>query len=181
MQNKETSTIKRGDIYYFDFGEREQSIQSGRRPVMVLQADEFNRNAPTIIVASITTVAKKRYLPSHIFLGEDFGLSKPSMLLLEQIQTVNKSSLTEYMGHMNDEKIWKSINIAIKKTFGLWFYNNDKSGDVRCLCQRCLNDYMYNPNIRFRRLDPFALEKEKCDKCNGMGYEYVIYDRSKQV
>ena len=58
------------------------------RPVLVVQANEFNTNAPTIIVASLTTVLKKRYLPSHIILGKEFGLKKPSMVLLEQIQTI---------------------------------------------------------------------------------------------
>lgn len=58
------------------------------RPVLVVQANEFNTNAPTIIVVSLTTVLKKRYLPSHIILGKEFGLKKPSMVLLEQIQTI---------------------------------------------------------------------------------------------
>lgn len=80
--------ISRGDLFYYDFGEREGSIQSGVRPVLVVQANEFNTNAPTIIVASLTTVLKKRYLPSHIILGKEFGLKKPSMVLLVQIQTI---------------------------------------------------------------------------------------------
>lgn len=80
--------ISRGDLFYYDFGEREGSIQSGVRPVLVVQANEFNTNAPTIIVTSLTTVLKKRYLPSHIILGKEFGLKKPSMVLLEQIQTI---------------------------------------------------------------------------------------------
>lgn len=80
--------ISRGDLFYYDFGEREGSIQSGVRPVLVVQANGFNTNAPTIIVASLTTVLKKRYLPSHIILGKEFGLKKPSMVLLEQIQTI---------------------------------------------------------------------------------------------
>lgn len=70
MQRKE---IKRGDLFYYDFGTREGSIQSGVRPVLVVQADDYNRNAPTIIVACLTAVIKKRYLPSHIILGEDLG------------------------------------------------------------------------------------------------------------
>ena len=94
--------IRRGDIFSYDFGTRIGSIQSGVRPVLVIQADNFNANAPTVIVASITSVIKKRYLPSHIILGEDFGLTKPSMVLLEQIQTVNKDDLTEYIGFVND-------------------------------------------------------------------------------
>lgn len=95
MQRKE---IQRGDLFYYDFGKREGSVQSGERPVMVIQADNFNANAPTIIVAAVTAVMKKKYLPSHIILGEDFGLKKPSMVLLEQIQTVNKDELTDYIG-----------------------------------------------------------------------------------
>ena len=99
MQRKE---IQRGDLFYYDFGKREGSVQSGERPVMVIQADNFNANAPTIIVAAVTAVMKKKYLPSHIILGEDFGLKKPSMVLLEQIQTVNKDELTDYIGSVND-------------------------------------------------------------------------------
>ena len=59
MQRKE---IQRGDLFYYDFGKREGSVQSGERPVMVIQADNFNANAPTIIVAAVTAVMKKKYL-----------------------------------------------------------------------------------------------------------------------
>lgn len=177
MQPKDMKTIKRGEIYYFDFGEAEGSIQSGLRPVLVLQADNFNAKAPTVIVASITTVIKKSYLPSHIVLGEQFGLTKPSMVLLEQIQTVNKAALTDYIGFVDDERIWKNINIALKKTFGLWLHNKERTGDIRCLCPKCLNDYMSNSNFVVRRLDPLISVKEKCDKCNGMGYDYVVFDK----
>ena len=150
--------IRRGDIFSYDFGTRIGSIQSGVRPVLVIQADNFNANAPTVIVASITSVIKKRYLPSHIILGEDFGLMKPSMVLLEQIQTVNKDDLTEYIGFVDDERLWRQINAALKKTFGLWLYNTDRIGDIRCLCPKCLNDYFRNPNYVVRRLDPFQLK-----------------------
>ena len=148
MQRKE---IQRGDLFYYDFGKREGSVQSGERPVMVIQADNFNANAPTIIVAAVTAVMKKKYLPSHIILGEDFGLKKPSMVLLEQIQTVNKDELTDYIGSVNDERLWKQINAALKKTFGLWIYNTDRNGDVRCLCPKCLSDYIHDPNYVVRR------------------------------
>lgn len=69
-------------------------------------------------------------------MGEEYGLTKPSMVLLEQIQTVNKSGLVDYIGFIDDEQMWKKINIAIKKTFGLWFYNLDRTGDIRCLCPK---------------------------------------------
>ena len=121
MQRKE---IQRGDLFYYDFGKREGSVQSGERPVMVIQADNFNANAPTIIVAAVTAVMKKKYLPSHIILGEDFGLKKPSMVLLEQIQTVNKDELTDYIGSVNDAKTldelrYKEEQIAKDKSDGI--------------------------------------------------------------
>lgn len=169
--------IRRGDIFSYDFGTRIGSIQSGVRPVLVIQADNFNANAPTVIVASITSVIKKRYLPSHIILGEGFGLMKPSMVLLEQIQTVNKDDLTEYIGFVDDERLWRQINAALKKTFGLWLYNTDRIGDIRCLCPKCLNDYFCNPNYVVRRLDPFAKSKGTCDKCNDRGWDYIVYDK----
>ena len=144
--------ISRGDLFYYDFGEREGSIQSGVRPVLVVQANEFNTNAPTIIVASLTTVLKKRYLPSHIILGKEFGLKKPSMVLLEQIQTINKNDLLDYIGSVNNERLMKRIDNSLKKTFGFWFYKKEDATNVLTLCPSCLKDYMSsNSSIRLRR------------------------------
>ena len=106
-------TICRGDLFYYDFGTRTGSVQSGTRPVLVIQADDYNRNAPTIIVAAVTGVIKKRYLPSHILLGQEFGLKKPSMVLLEQLQTVNKDELRDYIGTIEDEQLLRRINITL--------------------------------------------------------------------
>lgn len=138
--------ICRGDLFYYDFGDNSGSVQSGERPVLVIQADDYNQNAPTIIVAAVTSVIKKRYLPSHIILGEEFGLKKPSMVLLEQIRTVNKEDLREYIGTVDDDKLFRQINATLKKTFGLW---------------------VYKPDYIVRRLDPFAKRKDRCDKCDG--------------
>lgn len=148
--------ICRGDLFYYDFGDNSGSVQSGERPVLVVQADDYNQNAPTIIVAAVTSVIKKRYLPSHIILGEKFGLKKPSMVLLEQIRTVNKEDLREYIGTVDDDKLFRQINATLKKTFGLW---------------------VYKPDYIVRRLDPFAKRKDRCDKCDGDGWDYVVTDR----
>lgn len=139
--------IKRGDIFYYDFGDNTGSIQSGRRPVLVIQEDGFNAKAPTIIVAAITSVIKKQYLPSHVILPDNTGLAQQSMVLLEQLRSVNKSDLIEPVGFVDDESTWRRINNGIKKTFGLWIYKNGRSGDVRCLCSKCLQDYKSNPSI----------------------------------
>lgn len=148
--------ICRGDLFYYDFGDNSGSVQSGERPVLVVQADDYNQNAPTIIVAAVTSVIKKRYLPSHIILGEEFGLKKPSMVLLEQIRTVNKEDLREYIGTVDDDKLFRQINATLKKTFGLW---------------------VYKPDYIVRRLDPFAKRKDRCDKCDRDGWDYVVTDR----
>lgn len=176
--NVNAKTVKRGEIYFYDFGKKEGSIQSGYRPVLVLQATEFNRHATTIIVAAITSVNKKRYLPSHVDLGENFGLTKPSMVLLEQLQSVNKDDLKEYVGMIDDESIWRQINNAVKKAFGFWVYK-ERTGDIRCLCQKCLSEYFQDSSVIVRRVDPLKREKDHCTKCNGMGYDYVIYDKKK--
>ena len=111
----EARSIRRGDIYYYDFGENKGSIQSGNRPVLVVQADNFNQNAPTVIVAAITTVIKKQYMASHIILPDDTGLGRPSMVMLEQIRAVNKEDLQDYVGSLQDGPTWKRVNNGIKK------------------------------------------------------------------
>ena len=173
--------IKRGDIYYYDFGNNPGSIQCGNRPVLCLQANNFNVKAPTIIVAAITTVIKKQYLPSHVILPDTTGLKEPSMVLLEQIRSVNKSDLARYVGSLNDEQTWRQVNNAIKKTFGLWIYRPGRSGEIRCLCNKCLRDYMADRNYVVRRLDPFDRKRDRCFKCDNLGYDYLVYDKRMQA
>lgn len=127
---------------------------------------------------AVTSVIKKRYLPSHIILGDKFGLKKPSMVLLEQVQTVNKDELSDYIGTIEDEHLLRQINATLKKTFGLWVYKLEKEENVRCLCSKCLNDYIHNPDYIVRRLDPFAKVKDHCDKCNQSGWDYVVTKRN---
>ena len=91
--NNNNNKVQRGDIFYYDFGVKEGSIQSGIRPVLILQCDEGNNASPTTIVAAITTAVKKRYLPTHVVLGAEFGLRENSMVLLEQISTINQCDL----------------------------------------------------------------------------------------
>ena len=112
----EARDIRRGDICYYDFGENKGSIQCGNRPVLVVQADNFNRNAPTVIVAAITTVIKKQYMASHIILPDDTGLGRPSMVMLEQIRTVNKEDLGNHVGSLRDDRTWKQVNNGIVRS-----------------------------------------------------------------
>ena len=66
---------------------------------------------------------------------------------------------------------------GVKKTFGLWIYKEEKKENIRCLCSKCLKDYIHNPDYIVRRLDPFAKVKDHCDKCNQSGWDYVIAER----
>ena len=74
-----------------------------------------NAASNTTIIAAMTSIIKKQYLPSHIILDDRFGLKDPSMVMLEQLKTVNQSDLIEYIGKIDDEHYMKKINIGIKK------------------------------------------------------------------
>ena len=111
--------IKRGDIYYADLSPVIGSEQGGLRPVLIVQNDVGNRYSPTVIAAAITSKMSKTKLPTHIdVLGEDAGLAKDSIILLEQIRTIDKKRLKEKMGHL-DERTMTSVNSAIQVSFGL--------------------------------------------------------------
>ena len=79
---------------------------------------------------------------------------------------------------IEDEHLLRQINATLKKTFGLWVYKPEKEENVRCLCTKCLNDYIHNPDYIVRRLDPFAKVKDHCDKCNQSGWDYVVTKRN---
>ena len=175
----ENNKVKRGEIYLYDFGTNEGSIQSGKRPVLVIQGNEGNQASTTTIVAAITSVIKKRYLPCHVILGDNFGLREPSMVLLEQLKTVNQDELLKYIGIIDSEYVQKKINIGLKKAMGLWINTPPKKEhNIRCLCGKCLQDYKSAPNYIVRRLDPFTTVKEPCDRCEGLGYDYLIIEKS---
>ena len=174
MKNK----VERGDIYWYNFGQNEGSVQNGIRPALVIQATNFNANSPTTIIAAITTAQKGMYLPSHIFLGERYGLDRPSTVMLEQLRTVNQDDLGPYIGTVEDHTTLNAISKALKKTYGLWFYQAPKD-DVRCLCRRCLDEYRDSNEYIISRRDPFQKEKEPCDRCRHPGYDYVLKPRRK--
>ena len=111
--------IKRGDIYYADLSPVIGSEQGGLRPVLIVQNDVGNRHSPTVIAAAITSRMTKSKLPTHIDVpGVSAGLAKDSVILLEQIRTIDKQRLKEKMGHL-DENTMRTVNNAISVSFGL--------------------------------------------------------------
>ena len=111
--------IKRGDIYYADLSPVVGSEQGGLRPVLIVQNDMGNKHSPTVIAAAITSRVGKAKLPTHIDIsGSHVGLSKDSVILLEQIRTIDKQRLKEKMGHLDDDTM-THVNDAIQVSFGL--------------------------------------------------------------
>ena len=111
--------VKRGDIYYADLSPVVGSEQGGMRPVLIIQNDVGNKYSPTVIAAAITSRMGKTRLPTHIDVYADrAGLAKDSVILLEQIRTLDKRRLKEKMGHL-DESMMADVNRAIAVSVGL--------------------------------------------------------------
>lgn len=112
-------TIRRGDIFYADLSPVVGSEQGGVRPVLIVQNDVGNRYSPTVIAAAITSRLDKAKLPTHIDVYADrVGLARDSVILLEQIRTIDKKRLGEKMGHL-DDAVMREVDEAITVSFGL--------------------------------------------------------------
>ena len=113
------NSVKRGDIFYADLSPVVGSEQGGVRPVLVIQNDTGNHHSPTVITAVITPQMGKARLPTHIALPANcYGLPKDSVVLLEQIRTLDKRRLREHMGRL-DEALMERVDAAIAVSFGL--------------------------------------------------------------
>ena len=111
--------IKRGDMYYADLSPVIGSEQGGIRPVLIIQNNVGNKYSPTVIAAAITSQTNKSRLPTHINIdSSDFGLMKNSVILTEQIRTIDKSRLLEKIGQI-DEQTMIQVNSALGISFGL--------------------------------------------------------------
>ncbi len=112
-------TVKRGEIYYADLSPVVGSEQGGIRPVLIIQNDVGNRYSPTVIAAAITSRCGKAKLPTHISLSaESCGLTKDSIILLEQIRTIDKQRLKSCMGEV-PEDVLREVDNALEISFGL--------------------------------------------------------------
>lgn len=111
--------VRRGDVFYADLSPVIGSEQGGVRPVLVVQNDIGNKYSPTIIIAAITSQINKAKLPTHVEItAPEYGLPKDSVVLLEQIRTIDKKRLREKIGRFNDEMM-RSVDDALKISVGL--------------------------------------------------------------
>ncbi len=113
------SSIKRGDLYFADLSPVVGSEQGGVRPVLVIQNDIGNRYSPTVIAAAITSRLNKAKMPTHIEVSaREYGLEKDSVILLEQIRTIDKSRLREKIGELGEYKM-SEVNRAMMISLGV--------------------------------------------------------------
>lgn len=118
MNTKLHPKVRRGDIFYADLGEKVGSEQGGTRPVLILQNNTGNANSPTVVVAILTSKIKKMHLPTHVYLGERFGLTEESIVMLEQIATLDRKRLRGYVGTL-DAKAINKVEDALRISLGL--------------------------------------------------------------
>ena len=111
--------VKRGDVFYADLSPVIGSEQGGVRPVLVIQNDIGNKYSPTIIIAAITSQINKAKLPTHVEINApEYGLPRDSVVLMEQVRTIDKKRLREKIGRFNDEMMVE-VNECLKISLGL--------------------------------------------------------------
>lgn len=120
MDQYKNCEIHRGDIYFADLSPAVGSEQDGVRPVLIIQNDLGNHYSPTVIVAAITSRIRKKRLPTHVELpvNQNYGLKYGSKVLLEQVRTLDKSRLMQYVGRVPREKM-RDVDTALSNSIGL--------------------------------------------------------------
>lgn len=174
-------TYLRGDIYYADLEPGVGSEQNGYRPVVIIQNDVGNRHSPTVIVAAVSS--RKNGVetqPTHFHIGPESCLGKSSVVLLEQIRTLDKHRLERYAGRLNEKQL-SGLNRALAISVGLEEqYSPDTM--VLSLCGVCAENYRNTGAYYLRRVNPEQTEKETCTYCGQrMGYDYVAIRKSKEA
>lgn len=169
---------RRGEMHYAYLNPVVGSEQGGYRPVVILQNNKGNDHSPTVIVAPITSRADvKPKLPTHYYMQAENGLEEASIILLEQIRTIDKCRLGEYVGKLNDNHV-QGIDKALKISLALTQEKKLQEKMIMTLCPFCLNDF-YNAGVYvIKRTDPLQIQKETCTYCGSkMGFDYEIRKR----
>lgn len=168
MEQKE---IRRGDIYHADLNPIFGSEQGGYRPVLVIQNNIGNQYSPTVIVAAITSKPKVK-MPTHVLINEMKELEKDSVVLLEQLRTVDKKRLEDYICSL-DRETMKRIDKALRSSTGV--PKAEEKPLELCLCSVCAGHFYNVPDFYIRRVNRGQIEKETCMFCNlRKGYDYHI-------
>lgn len=166
-------TYMRGDLYYADLNQYVGSEQEGNRPVVVIQNDTGNKYSSTVIVAAITSqTPSKAALPTHCYLGVESGLERPSIILLEQLRTIDKRRLGRYIGRLSKERI-EEMDRALMVSLDL--HCQASEAIIMSLCSVCAGNFRNTGAYYLCRLDPGQIKKEVCTYCNQCGgFDYVM-------
>ena len=166
-------TYLRGDMYYADLGKGIGSEQEGYRPVVIIQNNVGNKHSPTVIIASITSKRDAQAkLPTHYLIGAEDGLEMPSLVLLEQLRTIDKRRLSSFIGHLSEKHI-QGINHALAVSVGLIESIPNKL--ILCLCRTCAENFYGSGAFVLRRVNADQTEKDTCTYCNSRkGFDYEI-------
>lgn len=190
---KQENEILRGQMYYAGLDPVVGSEQGGTRPVLVIQNNTGNQYGPTVIVAPITSQVKKTDQPTHVGVPPYLGLPDRSMVILEQLRTIDKSRLANYAGQL-DGRTMEAVNEAVRVSLALHApepapepeQSETDSGQPEeqtlCLCPVCASQFFGSPEHVIRRADPLKKEKDTCAYCEVReGYLYRVIRRKKRL
>ena len=169
-------TYLRGDMYFADLGRGVGSEQEGYRPVVIIQNNVGNRHSPTVIIAAISSrVGVKPKLPTHYFINAEDGLKLPSIILLEQLRTIDKNRLGKYIGHLRKEHI-DGMNHALAISINL--VRNTPQPLIISLCSTCAGRLRSTGAFIVRRFEPRQTERHSCIFCNRQkGFDYSVMSK----
>ena len=166
----EEREIRRGDIYHANLNPVVGSEQGGYRPVLVIQNNRGNKHSPTVVVAAITSRPKHK-MPTHVPLKGIEGLEKDSVVLLEQLRTIDKKRLDDYVGTLDRQQMLK-VEKALCSSTGM--RKLDKP-ILMCLCPVCAKPFFESKEHFIQRADKNQTLRETCMFCNvRQGYDYYI-------
>ncbi len=169
----------RGEIYYADLGTGVGSEQEGCRPVVIVQNDLGNKHSPTVIVAPLSSRMTGRKLPTHCYIDYVEGMKSSSVILTEQLRTIDKSRIRYKVGMLEGEQL-KALNEALAVSVGLRRVSSRKM--TMNLCGICAENFRHTGKVWLRRTDHVTDEKENGTYCNvRRGYEYeIIYIKERR-
>ena len=167
----------RGDIYYADLQKGIGSEQEGYRPVVIIQNNVGNLYSPTVIIAAMTSkVGVKAKLPTHYYIDAECGLELPTLILTEQLRTIDKRRLDKYIGHLSKKHI-AGMDRALAISIDL--IQKEQQPLSLSLCRTCADNFRSAGAYYLRRTDPQQIVKETCTYCNQrLGFDYDIFPKN---
>jgi len=171
-------TYQRGDMYYADLGRGIGSEQEGYRPVVIIQNNLGNKYSPTVIIAAISSkVGIKPKLPTHYYINAENGLELPSIILLEQIRTIDKQRLAKYIGRLNQGHI-RGMNHALAVSIGL--IEAIPSKLTLCLCGACADAFRSTGAFILQRTEQQQSRSGLCSYCGQrLGFRYQVVPQNR--